>query len=529
MSYTSFVYLVLVFFSVLFYYVFPKKVRWTVLLAANMVFYIYSGWDNFLFLLFSVLISYFAAREMARLYEKMEQDIGQDGLDKKQIKALKEENKKQRRRYLTAGLIGILAILFAVKYTNFALKNICGVIRLFQPSQETLVLKLIVPMGVSFYTFQMVSYLVDVYKGKVKAQRNICKYMLYASFFPSVVQGPIPRYKDLGGQLYRGNDFQFENIRNGALLILWGFFKKLVLAERLSIFVNDIYGNYTSYEGVILALATAAYSIQTYADFAGCMDIVSGTAKLFGIKLAPNFLRPYFSKTLPEFWRRWHVTMGAWFKDYIFYPISISKFSLKMNKNARKIFGNTMGRIISSGFPILVVWFLTGIWHGASWNYVAWGMFHGVLIMLSQIFTPYNEKLSEKLHIPRESFGFRLYQMIRTFLLCCVGRVFFRANGLKEALKIFIRMFSGAGMQYIGTGQLLGHGLNKANMIVVLAAILVLWMVSMLQERMDVTEALFRRNIVVRWTLIYLLILAVFILGKYGPGYNSAGFIYEKF
>lgn len=529
MSYTSFVYLVLVSASVLFYYVFPKKLRWMVLLAANMVFYIWSGWDNFVFLVVSVLISYFTALKMARLFGELKRETAEKGLDKKQIRALKERNKKQRRKYLVAGLVGVLGLLACVKYTNFILKNICGVIRLFQPEQKTIMLKLIVPMGISFYTFQMVSYLVDVYKGKVQAQTDFCRYMTYASFFPSVVQGPIPRYNELGTQLYEGHEFRFENIRNGALLVLWGFFKKLVLAERLNLFVSEVYGNYASYEGLILVLATVAYSIQIYADFSGCMDIVSGTAKMFGIELAPNFLRPYFSKTLPEFWRRWHVTMGTWFKDYVFYQISISKFSLKLNKNARKVFGSTAGRIISSSFPILVVWFLTGIWHGSSWNFVAWGLFHGCLIMLSQIFTPFNENLTRRLHIRRESFGFRMFQMVRTFALCCVGRVFFRANGLKQAVKIFIHMFSGAGLQYVGGGQLFAHGLNVRNMVVVAVAVFVLWAVSMLQERMNVTEALFRRNIIVRWGLIYLLLLAVVVFGKYGPGYDAAGFIYENF
>ena len=529
MSYTSFAYLVMIFFAVLLYYIFPKKARWVVLLGANILFYVWAGADKFIFMMISVVISYLAAGKMAKLFDKLKQDMAAEGLDKKQIRAMKEANKQQRKKYLTAGLVGVLGILVIVKYTNFFLKNAFGVIRLFCPEQETLLVKLIVPLGVSFYTFQMVAYLVDVYKGKVTAQRNFCKYMLYASFFPSVVQGPLPRYGDLGSQLYEGHDFHFENIRNGALRILWGFFKKLVIAERLGTFVSDIYGHYSSYEGWILVIATVLYSIQIYADFAGCMDIVCGTAKLFDITLPENFLRPYFSKTLPEFWRRWHVTMGAWFKDYIFYPISISKFSLKLNKNARKVLGPTAGRIIASSFPILVVWFLTGIWHGSSWNYVAWGMFHGILIMCSQIFEPFNAKITERLHINKDAFWFQLFQMVRTFTLCCIGRVFFRASGVKAAVRIFYRMVSGAGMQYITGWGLFEHGVSRARMTVVLVSILILWIVSMLQEKMNVTEALFKKNIVIRWGLIWALVMWVVIFGQYGPGYDDAAFIYEKF
>ena len=276
-------------------------------------------------------------------------------------------------------------------------------------------------------------------------------------------------------------------------------------------------------------VATAAFSIQIYADFSGCMDIATGTARLFGIRLAPNFLRPYFSKTMPEFWRRWHVTLGNWFKDYVFYPISISKFSLDLNKKARKRFGNEFGRIVSSAIPILAVWLLTGIWHGPDWKYVTWGLFHGILIMLSMIFTPYNEKLVQKLHIKTECFSFRLFQMGRTFLLCCLGRVFFRADDFASAIGILKRACTGIGWYRLANGKIYNYGLNQANMTVVIVAMLVLLTVSILQEKMDVLEALKKQNLVFRWVLIYALLLAVVIFGMYGPGYDPSAFIYEKF
>lgn len=529
MSYTSFIYLLFLVAAFLVYYIMIPKYRMYVLLGANLIFYLAAGWDQFLVLFLAVLVSYFTANKMGDLHEKFREQKKQEGLDRKQIKELKAKNKEERKHILMWALVLNIGILIVFKYTNFLLKTGYSILDMLGIGHGEQLFRLIMPLGISFFTFQILSYLIDVYKGKIEPQRNFLKYFLYISFFPSVVQGPIPRYSDLGTQLYEEHRFDFENLKDGALLVLWGFAKKLILAERLATFVDTIYGDYSAYSGMILFLATAAFSIQIYADFSGCMDIAAGSARLFGIKLAPNFLRPYFSKTMPEFWRRWHVTLGNWFKDYIFYPISISKFSLDLNKKARKRFGNEAGRILSSSVPILAVWLLTGIWHGPDWKYVTWGMFHGLLIMLSMIFTPYNEKLTEKCKINTKSFVFRLFQMTRTFLLCCLGRVFFRADDFASAIGILKRTFSGLGWKYIRPSALFQYGLNKANMIVVIVAILVLWIVSLLQEKMDVLENLKKQNIVIRWTLIYALFFAVIIFGMYGPGYDPAAFIYEQF
>mgnify|MGYP002539672217 CR=1 FL=1 len=384
MSYTSSTYLFFLAAVFFVYYIIRPKYRMYVLLVANILFYLAAGWDQFLVLLLAAAVSYAAANKMGDLHAAFKEKKKQGDLDRKQIKQLKEENKQQRKRILIRGLILNIGILIVFKYTNFLLGSAYSILDLLGIGHGTQLFRLIMPLGISFFTFQILSYMIDVYKGKVEPQRNFLKYLLYISFFPSVVQGPIPRYADLGTQLYEEHKFEYDNLRDGCILILWGFAKKLILAERLGTFVEQIYGNYTMYTGVIFLVATAAFSIQIYADFSGCMDIASGTARLFGIRLAPNFLRPYFSKTMPEFWRRWHVTLGNWFKDYVFYPISISKFSLDLNKKARKRFGNEVGRIVSSSIPILAVWLLTGIWHGASWNFVFWGLYYGILLLIEK-------------------------------------------------------------------------------------------------------------------------------------------------
>ena len=280
---------------------------------------------------------------------------------------------------------------------------------------------------------------------------------------------------------------------------------------------------------MIFAIATDAFSIQIYADFSGCMDIARGTARLFGVELPKNFIQPYFSKTMPEFWRRWHATLGSWFRDYVFFPFSVSKASLKLNKKARDLMGNEAGRIVAATMPILVVWMLTGIWHGSEWKYVAWGLFHGILIMRSTIFTPHFDKLSEKLKIKRDCFSFRLYQMARTFFLCCVGRVFFRADSFGAALVIFKRTLQTTGLYLLTNGKFFTYGLNAANWIVAVVFMIVWLGVSIIAEKDDVLEVFEKQNVWFRWILIYALFFAVLVFGKYGPGYQVADFIYEQF
>lgn len=529
MSYTSSIYLVFLIITCGVYYLISAKHRWLVLLLANLIFYVSSGWDNLIFILSSIIITYFITLKIGRLHEEFAEKKNTGNLEKAEIKKLKEEYGKIRKKYLIIGLVLVLAFLVVVKYTNFILGNVYSILNLIGVKQDPMFVNMVVPMGISFYTFQIISYIMDVYKAKITPQKNFLRFSLYISFFPSVVQGPIPRYSDLGKQLNEEHKFQFENLRDGALLILWGFAKKLILAERLVILVDEVYSNYMSYGGVILMLATAAFSIQIYADFSSCMDIASGSAKLFGITLTKNFLRPYFSKNMPEFWRRWHVTLGSWFKDYVFYPFSISKFALKLNKNARNTFGSEIGRIISSSLPILLVWSLTGIWHGPEWKYVAWGLFHGCLIMSSMIFSPYIEKFVEKVHMRTDCFSFRLFQMLRTFFLCCVGRVFFRADSLTDALLMFKRMITTTGAWQLWDHAFWEATLNSANLMIVVVAMLILWIVSMLEEKMDVWETLSKQNLIFRWIIIYALFFAVVVFGKYGPGYDSAAFIYEQF
>ena len=312
--------------------------------------------------------------------------------------------------------------------------------------------------------------------------------------------------------------------------MLWGFFKKLVIADRLGMFCGTIIDEWETYSGLWIALAVVVYSIQIYTDFSGCIDIVRGVSEMFGITLRRNFNHPYFSKTMGEFWRRWHISLQEWFKDYIYYPVSASNFTKKIKKYYKNKGKKRAEELFASCFPVLVVWMITGIWHGASWMFVAWGIFHAILLIGSQVFAPFFQKLTQWLRIKTDNFGWSFWQMTRTFLLCCVGRVFFRASTIADSFGMFGKMFTD-----VKISSLFDRSVIKAldfgaeNMVISLIAIFVLWAVDMLQERMPLRKTLAQQNLIFRWSVIVIGLLAVIVFGIYGPGFEASSFIYEQF
>ncbi|MBQ8503964.1 MAG: MBOAT family protein [Clostridia bacterium] len=525
MGYQSFSFLLFVGIVVLLYYAVPKKFQKYIMLIANVFFYVYADIKYVPFITATLLATFFAGRSMGKIYEQEAALLKECNLpaEKKKVRA---ECKAKAKKSLILALVVAVGLLVVCKYTVFALTNVNGLLSAINFPQLGM-FKMIVPLGVSFYTFMAVSYVLDIYWKRYKAESSFLNYAIYLTYFPHVVQGPIDRFNRFRQQLSDdGIAFDGKAVSSGAQLLIWGLFKKLVIADRLNIFVSEIYGNYEEYAGLILVIATVLYSIQIYADFSGCIDIVSGVSEMLGIKLQKNFDHPYFSKNIPEFWRRWHMSLGEWFKDYIYYPISVSRLVKKVKKNSKS---KKFSELFASCFPIFIVWITTGTWHGASWNYVAWGLFYAAIMIAGTVFEPFCKKANEKLGINTESFSWKLWQMARTFTICCIGRVFFRANGLKAALKIFIGMFSGLHMEYVTGDAIFEYGLDWKNFVLVISAILVLWVVDMLQERMSVREELHKQGIVFRWLMIFLGIFAVIIFGIYGPGYNASSFIYDQF
>lgn len=526
MSYQSFGFIAFSAVVLLLYYIVkPKGQKW-VLALANLAFYAFAGLQYLPFILVTMLATFFMGKKMGSVYQQADEKIAlcQTPQEKKQVRA---EAKASAKKFLLVGLFVTIALLAVCKYTIFTLKNINGILNVFQLPQIPL-FNMILPLGISFYSFMALSYVLDIYWKRYPAEQNFLLYAVYLSYFPHVVQGPIDRFNEFKAQIKDGIALDYKNLTFGAELAMWGFFKKLVIADRLGLFVSNVFDSWNECSGLLLIVAVAVYSIQIYADFSGCIDIVTGISEMFGIRLRKNFNHPYFSKTMGEFWRRWHISLQEWFKDYVYYPVSTSNLLRNVKKHYKEKDKPKASELFASCFPILVVWLVTGIWHGAAWQYVVWGLFHASLLIGSQLFSPLFEKITKWLKINTESFIWHFWQMARTFILCCIGRIFFRADSIGTAFGMIQRMVCSltSGVLYSSTWD---YGMNMANVFLSAVVVVVLLIVDIMQEKMHIREELSKRNIVIRWIVIFAGLFAIIILGIYGPGYNASDFIYEQF
>lgn len=531
MGYQSFEFLVFTFVTVLLYYllakIFGKRVQKWVILAANMVFYVIAGLEYMPFLAATLLMSFFCARIISRVYKRGDELLKQcaDAAEKKQVRTA---SKKQARVCMLIGILIPLAVLIVDKYTGFVLSNVNRLLAVIGLQPVTL-FKFIVPLGISYYTFMAVSYVLDVYWKRTEAEKNFVFYAAFLSFFPHITQGPIQRYSRFKPQIENGVDYSSKNIVYGCQLMLLGLFKKLVIADRLGIFVSKVYDGYDQYTGLIFVVATVFYAIQIYCDFSGCMDIVGGVAEMMGITMEKNFNHPFFSKTIPEFWRRWHMTMGEWFKDYIFYPLSTSRYMKKTKKWLKGKGWKKAEDLFTTCFPVLVVWCVTGLWHNASWNYFLWGMYFAMVMVLGNVFSEINANLPVKLGWKTDTFSWRLFQMMRTFVICGIGRVMPRAPGMRAAFEIYKRTFQNVSLDLFFHGDLFKFGLNQYHMTVVLLAIMLLWGIDLMQEKMKIRDELAKQMLPFRWCVSILAVLIILIFGLYGPGYDATAFIYGRY
>lgn len=520
MAFTSFYFLIFAALVIAVYYCVPKNVRWLVLLAASYAFYLMSSPKTFFFVLFTTVVTFFGGRYIGKRNSEHKAYLQEhrDELSKEDKKALKASVQSRKRKMAALILVANFGVLAAVKY--------------FTPFIESLGLGgmidlgILIPLGISFYTFQTAAYIIDIYRGKIEADDNILKLALFVSFFPQMIQGPISRYDQLAGQLYEGHSFSYRNISYGAQLVLWGFFKKLVIADRAAILVNQVFDNYGEYNGIVIFAALLLYTVQIYGDFSGGIDIARGVAQMLGIDMAHNFMRPYFSDSISEFWRRWHMSLSFWCRDYIFFTISLSKSFGKAGKKLRSILGDRVGKL----FPVLVAQmatFLTiGLWHGAEFKYIAYGLYNGGIIILGLLLEPYLKKLTGMLRINIESRGWKLFQILRTFFLIVMGRMFPKAASFTAAVSMFGAMFGGGG----SLSQLLELGLDAADFAILLAGCIIWFIISFRQEKgVKIRDDISRKPTAVRWLLFLGAVTAVAVLGVYGPGYDASAFIYRGF
>ena len=428
------------------YYVIPRRFQWMLLLAASLLFYFYAGKSYLVFIFLTGITVYASGRWMAKFDAELEryiQEIRSGGIPKpsrEEKKAYKKKINGKKKRVMLLCLFLNIGILAVLKYTNFFIDNI-NYFRELSGAQPFSFMNLILPMGISFYTFQAVGYLLDVYWNKCRPQKNIFRFLLFVSFFPQLVQGPISRYGDMSETLYGGHSFDWKQVRFGLERILWGYFKKLVIADRISAAVGMLMEDPDYYTGAFVVVGMLFYAVQLYADFTGGIDITIGIAQVFGIRLEENFVRPFFSKNIAEYWRRWHITMGTWFRDYVFYPFSISRPLKAVTSFCKKRFGMAVARRAAVYISTVVVWLATGIWHGAAWHFVAWGLANGVIILISEELEPCYKAFHTRFTKLGSSTAYRAFQVIRTFLLMCCIRLFDNYGSVRTSVRQFIHMF----------------------------------------------------------------------------------------
>lgn len=530
MLFTSYEFLEFLLVLLLLYYLIPAGWQWKLLLAASFFFYFCASPVYCAYIAVTIVTTWAAGCMIGAARRKRDAYLQENGenLGKEGKKAYKAQVRRRTWRFTLACLLLNLGILAVVKYTNFVIANVNAVIDALGSGSPIRFFNIILPLGISFYTFQAMGYIIDVYRGTVEAERNPFKFALFVSFFPQLIQGPISRFGDLKQTLFERHPFHGPTVSLGLQRILWGFFKKLVVADRIVAGVNVLIHDADAYTGAYAFVGMLFYALELYADFTGGIDITIGIAQTLGIRVTENFNRPFFSKNIKEYWNRWHITMGSWFTDYIFYPISVCKPMLKLSKFSRKRFGEVVGKRVPVYLSSFAVWFATGVWHGASWNFIVWGLGNWLVIMVSQELEPLYAKFHGRFHV-KEKFGFRLFQVIRTVLLMSVLRMFDCYRNVPLTFRMIGSMFTARNWNVLWDGSLLRIGLSGTDYAVLLFGLVLLVTVSLVQRRGSVRAKIGALPYWGRFAIWYGLFLVVLLAGAYGIGYDASQFIYNQF
>lgn len=512
--------------ALLLYAIMPSKVRPYVILLANYIFFWLLSDKLIVYLLFSTVSIHHFGLWLDKLQQ--ERKLALKGLSREEKKPIKMANDRQQNLVLALAVVVHIGLLVVLKYTPFFSQNINIILSHFDLHIREM--KFMVPIGISFYTLQAVSYMTDVRRGVIKADRNIVRLALFMSFFPQLMEGPIARYSDTAPKLYEGKQIEYKNFVFGFERIVFGLFKKIIIADRLNEFVTIIFDGFEKYDGAMILLASIAYTIELYMDFSGAMDVGIGSAQILGVSLPENFRQPFFSKNISEFWSRWHITLGAWFRDYIYYPVSLSKFSKNLTAFGRKHLGNHFGPLLSGTIALFCVWICNGLWHGDAWMYIFFGMYHFTLITLGNIFAPAVNKTYNKLHINQNKAPVVFIRIVKTSFLVVIGELFFRAHGLADGLKMCSRIFTHFTLKGLTLANIKNAGLDYLDIIVVIVAVAIILLFSILKEKgIDVREKLSHKNIVIRWGIVIAAIVAIIIFGAYGAEYTPVAPMYADF
>lgn len=505
MSLVSNVFLLFTILAVLVYYIVPDRVKWVVLLVFSCIYYLSGNARYFLFIAFSICVTWGFAFWISYLQDK--------GI-----------SQKYQEIILVFGLVCNLGMLGVVKYSGLFADMIRSLFSLDTPGFQILV-----PLGISFYTFQSSGYLIDVYWKKTEAQKNPFRYALFVSFFPQLMQGPIGNYKRLMPQLIEPHKFEYQKIIRGIERILWGYAKKIIIADWAGVFVDAIWGDLDQYGGLGF-LAVLLYGIQLYADFSGGMDVVIGIASLFGITLDENFKRPYLATSMSDFWKRWHITLGEWMMNYVFYPISLSGVMVRFSGWCRRRFGRKQGRIVPIALADLIVFFLVGIWHGASWKYVVYGLLNGGIIAFSELMGGTYQKMRSAFHITGKEFWYRIFMIIRTFIIVNLRWFFDRSDTLSQAFFMIRKSFTSfnpALLFQIPAGSLGTAYVPWALLTITIGCIVMVGVGIMEEKGIDIRQTI---SMKLPGPIVFMIWMSLFVMiGLFGSKSAPRGFIYAQF
>ena len=517
--------------SIVAYAIVPRRFRWMVLLAFSLMCFYHQSKGLIGFFFATTLSCYVCGLGMSAIMAKRDEEVKKT---KKGRRAIKAAYKGRMKWVLAAGILVNLGMLFACKYLSYFVSLVHPLPANATPEQieaaNAAIPHIGMPIGISFYTLMAISYLVDVYRETIPADKNPAKLALFLSFFPQILEGPICRYGQTAHDLFKGEQVNRDNLYQGTLRILYGLAKKLIVADRLNDFVGIIFDGYASYDGGMIALAAILYTIQLYCDFSGALDVAIGIGRIFDVKLPENFRQPFFSRTASEFWQRWHITLGTWFKDYVYYPVSLSGPCKSLTTAARKRFGLRYGPLLASSVALFCVWTCNGFWHGAGSQYLFFGLYYFVLITLGGLVEPLAQDLSERYGINRDAIPYRLMQSARTLAVVFVGEMFFRANGLRAGLEMFNIMLHNFTLASINMDFLPEVKLGPGNVRSVIVTMIVVFVVGLLKERgHDVSSCIASRGPIVRWGVLVALFLAIVVFGAYGVGYVPVDPMYAEF
>lgn len=491
----------------------PGKLQWMFLLLASGVFYYKcSAWYQAVNLIIFLLLNYILSLLMSR----------------------QSENKKKRKALFLCVLYFDVIYLLIFKYFSFFMPffKLIGINETWLNSAN-LYLSEFAPMGISYIALIVIGYMTDLYWEKMEVQKNLGKFALFACYFPQVVSGPLIKYSEYEENFNTEKKrFSYERTIRGLERVLYGVFKKLVISERAGIIANTIYGNYEAYSGFYIPVAVVFYIVQLYTDFSGLMDIILGFSEVIGIVLPENFDTPFYSESISEFWRRWHITLGRFLKDYVLIPLQSSKFNRKFRKFYKsKVSKSFEKKVNLPRFTnMLISWIIIGFWHGGGWNYIfGVGLYMWIIIILSEILTPTFKKINEVLMINTECFSWHLFRRVRTFVLYMFGVSFFRANDIKEGFALWKSAFSSFNPWIFFDKSLYNLGLSKDEFIILVIGIIILFLVSHLHQKGDVRELISKQNFVFRIIVFVVLFVITITWGCYGTGFSASSFIYGRF